>query len=210
MAATDSFVHLHLHTEYSLLDGAVKIKDLMKKVVKQKMPAVAMTDHGNMFGAIEFYQAAHAAGVKPIIGCEVYLQPPPEYDKKKVTKGKISTHLTLLCENNTGYANLMKLVTRGHLDGQYYGKPLVTKQDLADCSEGLICLSGCISGEINLFLQNDQPDKARESLKEFLEIYGREHFYLEIHDHGLEVQKKCRDGLLEFAVDEDLKVVAAN
>jgi len=212
MAATpyDSFVHLHLHTEYSLLDGAVRIKKLVEKVAKLKMPAVAMTDHGNLYGAIEFYQQAHKAGVKPIIGCEVYLDPPEQFDKKKVSSGKISTHLTLLCENNKGYENLMRLVSRGHLDGMYYGKPRVTKEDLTDCSEGIICLSGCISSEINLFIQNDQTDLARESLDSFLEIYGRDNFYLEVHDHGLEIQKKCRDQLIEFAVEKNLKLVAAN
>jgi len=125
-----NFVHLHLHTEYSLLDGAVRIKNLMERAVELGMPAVAMTDHGNLFGTIEFYKAAKKAGINPIIGCEMYLAPGSMEDKKKVAGKKISSHLTLLAKNSVGYHNLVKLVSKGHLEGMYY-KPRIDKEQLA-------------------------------------------------------------------------------
>ena len=176
-SAKEPFVHLHLHTEYSLLDGAVRIKDLMAKCAKLGMPAVAMTDHGNLYGAIEFYQAAVAEGIKPIIGCEIYLAPTSMYEKKDIPGHKRSYHLTLLAKNETGYSNLVKLVSHAHLDGKYY-KPRIDKEHLKKWSEGIICLSGCITGEINHHIQNDQLDLARESLQSFIDIYGKEDFYL--------------------------------
>ena len=209
-ADSDSFVHLHQHTEYSLLDGAIRIKDLVARAAKLKMPAVAMTDHGNLFGAIDFYQGCQKAGIKPIFGCEIYLEPPAAYDKKKNPKGKISTHLTLLCENNVGYHNLMRLVSRGHLEGMYYGKPRVTHADVEEFAEGLICLSGCISGETNLYILNDQPDKARETVGWLVKTFGKSNVYLEIHDHGFEKQKQCTAELIKIGEEMDLPMVAAN
>src|SRR6056297_2474769 len=138
----ESFVHLHLHTEYSTLDGAVRCKEVTKRAAELGMPAVAMTDHGNLFGAIEFYQAAHKAGVKPILGCEIYLAPESMAHKSEVPGRKRATHLTLLAENNTGWANLVQLVTKGHLHGLYYGKPRVDREVLRAHAEGIICLSG--------------------------------------------------------------------
>ncbi|MGI8603871.1 MAG: DNA polymerase III subunit alpha [Verrucomicrobiales bacterium] len=205
----DSFVHLHLHTEYSLLDGMVRSKDLMKRAKKLGMPAVAMTDHGNLFGAIDFYQNAEKAGLKPIIGCEIYLAAGSMHEKREIPGRKTNTHLTLLASSEQGYSNLVKLVSRAHLEGFYY-KPRVDKACLAEFSRDLICLSGCLNSEINEFIQQDQPDIARRSLGEFREIFGAENFYLELHDHGLEAQAKCNRQLLSFAREFGLRSVAAN
>ncbi len=219
--AADPFIHLHLHTEYSLLDGAVRIDDLMKKAQRSKMPAVAMTDHGNVFGAIDFYLEAKAAGIKPIIGCEAYLTPPGirmTERKGEVEGGQVNglpgmkkrnSHLTLLASSNAGWSNLMKLVSKGHLDGMYY-KPRVDKECLHEHREGIIALSGCIMGEINQFIQAGNLDAARRSIGEFIDIYGRDNFYLEMHDHGLEQQHLCNAQLMEFAKEFDLGLVAAN
>ncbi len=207
--ADSSFVHLHLHTQYSLLDGAVRIKDLIKKALGYGMPAVAMTDHGNMFGAIEFYAAAKKAGIKPIVGCEVYLAPGSMRDKKASSAKEAASHFTLLAKNAVGYQNLIKLCTAGFLDGYYY-KPRVDKELLARHSEGLIALSGCLKGEVNGYLMADQHTKARESMASFRDIFAPGDFYVELHDHGMEVQHKCNRGLIELAREFDLPLVAAN
>ena len=205
----DSFVHLHLHTEYSLLDGAVRIPELMKRAKALNMPAVAMTDHGNLFGAIEFYTEAKKAGVKPIIGCEAYLAPGSMLDKKDVTGRKRNSHLTLLAATNEGYANLVKLTTAAHLDG-FYHKPRVDKDALAKYAKGLICLSGCISGEVNEFIQQDRLSEARQSIGEFKDIFGAENFYLEMHNHGMHAQQKCLLQMRKFGEEFGLRTVASN
>jgi len=204
----DSFVHLHLHTEYSLLDGMVRAGEAAKRARELGMPAVAMTDHGNLFGAVEFYLAAKKAGVKAIIGCEVYVAPAAKALRKDVPGRKHANHLTLLAANETGYSNLVKLVSRAHLDGQYY-KPRTDREDLHAFREGLICLSGCLVGEVNEFIQQDQLEKARESIGWYRETFG-EDYYLELHDHGLEAQTKCNRQLLKFAREFGIKPVAAN
>ena len=206
---SDSFVHLHLHTENSFLDGAIRIGSLVEKVAKLKMPAVAMTDHGNLFGAIELYQKAAKFGVKPIIGCEVYVAPTEKHLRKEIPGHKKNYHLTLLAKNEIGYQNLVRLVSRAHLDGFYY-KPRTDKADLATYSEGIICLSGCISSEVNYFLRDNQIDKARDSMQSLIDIYGKDHLYVELHDHGLEAQDHVRPYLLEFSEHFGLKPVAAN
>ncbi|MEZ5329424.1 MAG: DNA polymerase III subunit alpha [Verrucomicrobiales bacterium] len=203
------FVHLHLHTEYSLLDGAVRIKKLMERASELKMPAVAMTDHGNLFGTIDFFKNAQKVGIKPIIGCEVYLAPGSMDDKQKIAGRKNASHLTLLAKNTVGYHNLVKLVSKAHLEGMYY-KPRIDKEQLAKFSEGIICLSGCINGEVNQFIQTDQIDLARKSLEEFIAIYGKDDLYLEMHNHGMEMQHKCNAQLQQFGADYGLKMVAAN
>ncbi len=205
------FVHLHLHTEYSTLDGAIRIKDLMAKAREYRMPAVAMTDHGNLYGAIEFYQAAKKNGIKPIIGCEIYLTPPgvPLTQKSKKVGQRRNSHLTVLAQNAKGFENLSKLVSVAHLEGFYY-KPRVDKETLAKYSEGLIVLSGCITGEINQFIQDDMIEEARKSVQSFVDIFGKERFFLEIHDHGMEAQHKSTAQLVKFAEEFDLKLVAAN
>ncbi len=206
---SDSFVHLHLHTEYSLLDGAVRIDALMKRVKELNMPAVAMTDHGNLYGAIDFYMAAKKAKVKSIVGCEAYLAPGSMMDKNEVTGRKRSSHLTLLAASNEGFDNLSKLITKGHLDGQWY-KPRVDKDALREHAKGLICLSGCINGEINEFLLSDRKDEAEKSLQEFRDIFGPENFYLEMADHGMEQQRRSNRQMIEWSKQYGLKTVATN
>lgn len=174
------------------------------------MPAVAMTDHGNLFGAIEFYQACLKVGVKPILGCEIYLAPGKLEEKKEVPGRKRSCHMTLLAETTEGWGNLQKLVSLGHLEGLYYGKPRVDREALRKYSKGIICLSGCISGPVNEWLRADDFEKARETMVELIDIYGRENLYVEIHNHDLEPQRKVTPGLLKLAEEFDLKPVAAN
>jgi DNA polymerase III subunit alpha len=204
----DSFVHLHLHTEYSLLDGSIRMKDLMKKAAEFGMPAVAITDHGNLFGAIEFYQEAQRTGVKPIIGCEVYVAPGSHKDRPP-TRRDSAYHFTLLAENETGYRNLVKLVTAAHLDGFHYA-PRIDKEMLAARSAGLIGLSGCLAGEINSAIQADNIQKAKQSAVEYRDILGAENFFLELHDHGMEEQRKCNAALVHMARDLGVGLVAAN
>jgi len=204
----DSFVHLHLHTEYSLLDGSIRMKELMKKAAEFGMPAVAMTDHGNLFGAIEFYQEAQRAGVKPIIGCEVYVSPGSHKDRPP-SRRESAYHFTLLAKNDTGYHNLVKLVTAAHLDGFHYA-PRIDKEMLAARSDGLIGLSGCLAGEINSAIQANNIEKAKQSAAEYRDILGAENFFLELHDHGMEEQKLCNAALVHMARDLGIALVAAN
>jgi DNA polymerase III subunit alpha len=207
---SDSFVHLHLHTEYSLLDGMIRTDKLAKRASEFGMPAVAMTDHGNLFGAIEFYQACKKAKVKPIMGCEIYLAPGKIEEKRDLVGRKRSTHMTLLARDAEGWQNLSKLVSLGHLEGLYYGKPRVDRDALARFSKGVTCLSGCISGPVNEWLLAGDEDKARETLAELRDIYGQEHTWVEIHNHGLEPQQRVTPGLLRLAKDLNLRPVAAN
>jgi DNA polymerase III subunit alpha len=206
---SDSFVHLHLHTEYSLLDGAVRIRDLMEKAVTYGMPAVAITDHGNMYGAIEFYVAAEKAGIKPIIGCEVYMAAGSMSDKGASSARDAAFHFTLLAKDAEGYNNLVKLVSAAHLDGFHY-KPRIDKQLLAQHSSGLIGLSGCLKGEINTAIQAGDLKKAQRTAGEFAEILGQGNFYLELQDHSIEAQRLCNQALLEMAKSLDLPLVATN
>jgi len=206
--ARDSFVHLHLHTEYSLLDGSIRMKELMKKAAEFKMPAVAMTDHGNLFGAIEFYQEALRAGVKPIIGCEAYIAPGSHKDRPPSRRDS-AYHITLLAENETGYRNLVKLITTAHLDGFHYA-PRIDKELLTQRSAGLIGLSGCLAGEINSAIQANNIEKAKQSAAEYRDILGSENFFIELHDHGIEAQRTCNRVLPQIARDLGVGLVAAN
>lgn len=204
-----SFVHLHTHTEFSLLDGAILTNKMCKLCVDQGMPAIAMTDHGNMYGAIEFYQNAKKEGIKPILGCEVYLAPFSLLDKKAYPGRKIATHLTLLAENETGWKNLVKLVTRGHLEGMYY-KPRVDREALREFHEGIIAMTGCLGGPVNEWLLLDQVDKARETLAELADIFGKGNLFVELQDHGDPLQKKVLPLLVGLARELDLPLVATN
>jgi len=204
----DSFVHLHLHTEYSLLDGAVRMKELMEKAAGMKMPAVAITDHGNLHGAIEFYQAATDAGIKPIIGVEAYMAPGSIKDRPN-SQRDAAYHFTLLARDETGYRNLVKLMSIAHLEGMHY-KPRIDKELLAAHSAGLIGMSACLKGEINMAIQADQFDKARASAATFRDIFGAENFFLEMHDHGIEAQRKCNRVLPKIGQEFGLGLVAAN
>ncbi|MFZ4115821.1 MAG: DNA polymerase III subunit alpha [Chthoniobacterales bacterium] len=207
---TIPFVHLHLHSEYSMLDGAIRIDDLIKKAVEFQMPAVALTDHGNLFGAIEFYQKATAAGIKPLIGCEIYVAPGSMHEKKSNNHGKDTAyHLTLLATNDIGYHNLIKLSTAAHLEGFYY-KPRVDKKLLAEHAEGLIALSGCLKGEINVALSGGDFEKARALTQEYRSIFGKENFFIELSDHGIEAQRRNRAPLIQLAKEFELGLVATN
>ncbi|HEX4640514.1 MAG TPA: DNA polymerase III subunit alpha [Chthoniobacterales bacterium] len=205
---SDSFVHLHLHTEYSFLDGAVRMKELMKKAKEFGMPAVAITDHGNLHGAIEFYQAATSAGIKPIIGCEAYMAPGTMKDRP-TNQRDAAYHFTLLAKDEAGYRNLVKMISTAHLDGFHY-KPRIDKELLSKHSAGLIGLSGCLKGEINMAIQSDNLAKARQSVADFRDILGAENFFLEMHDHGIEVQQKCNEILPRLGKEFGLGLVAAN
>ncbi len=167
----DSFVHLHLHTEYSLLDGAIRMRELMKKAAEYDMPAVAMTDHGNLFGAIEFYQEAERAGIKPIIGCEAYIAP-KSHKEKGTSLREAAYHFTLLAENEIGYRNLVKLVTTAHLDGFHY-RPRIDKELLAAHSSGLIGLSGCLASDVISALPANNVHKATAAAAEYRDFLGK-------------------------------------
>jgi len=204
----DSFVHLHLHTEYSLLDGAIRIKELMKKAAEFKMPAVAVTDHGNLYGAIEFYQEAQRAGVKPIIGCEAYIAPRSHKDRPNSMR-ESAYHFTLLVRDETGYHNLVKLISTAHLDGFHY-RPRIDKELLAQHSAGLIGLSGCLASEVNSAIQANKIDIAKQSAAEYRDILGADNFFMEMHDHGMEEQRQCNCVLPKIAKDLGVGLVAAN
>lgn len=204
----DSFVHLHLHTEYSLLDGAVRMKELMKKAVEFGMPAVAVTDHGNLFGAIEFYQEAKHAGVKPIIGCEAYVAPRSHKEKANSLR-EAAYHFTLLAQDDSGYRNLVKLISTANLDGFHY-RPRIDKELLAQHSAGLIGLSGCLAGEVNSAIQANHIHKAKQAAAEYRDILGAENFFIELHDHGIEEQRQCNRVLPQIAKDLGVGLVAAN
>lgn len=207
---SDSFAHLHVHTEYSTLDSTVRTEELVARAAELGMPAVAMTDHGNLYAAVEFYQNATKAGVKPILGCEIYLAPCSLYDKKETPDRKDSSHLTLLAKNETGWKNLVKLVTVGHLDGDYLGEPRVDREHLAKFSEGLICLSGCVNGAVNEWLHKNDLASARQEIIALREMFGADDFYLELNDQGLEIQHKANAHLRDFSADLGIKLVATN
>ncbi|HEY5915135.1 MAG TPA: DNA polymerase III subunit alpha [Verrucomicrobiae bacterium] len=209
MAHAD-FVHLHLHTEYSLLDGACRLDRLMDKAHDLKFPALAVTDHGVLCGAIDFYKAAREKGVKPIIGCEVYVAPGSRFEKKTSTGGRdVYHHLVLLAKDEVGYRNLIRLVTAAHLEGYYY-KPRIDKELLSAHKQGLVALSGCLASEIPEAIQNDQLSKAREAIDWFKQTFSADDFYLELQNHGLPEQAKVNRHLVAWARDFGLKLVATN
>jgi DNA polymerase-3 subunit alpha len=182
LSVVKGFAHLHLHTQYSLLDGANKISRLMPKLKKMGLESVAMTDHGNMFGAVDFYKAARKEDLRPIIGCEVYVAPRSRLERAAVAAADYeragNNHLILLAMNQTGYANLSRLVSQSYKDGFYY-KPRIDKEILREWNEGLICLSGCLAGEVATAITADRLDKAREAIEEYSRIFG-DRYYLEI------------------------------
>src|SRR5215471_10778277 len=209
MAHAD-FVHLHLHTEYSLLDGACRLDRLMERAHELKFPSIAITDHGVLYGAVDFYQAAREKGLKPIIGCEVYVAPGSRLDKKTASGGRdVYHHLVLLAKDEAGYKNLIRLVTAAHLDGYYY-KPRIDKELLAARKEGLLALSGCLASEIPEAIQKDQLGKARDAIDWFKQTLGPENFYLELQNHGIPEQAKVNRQLIAWAKEFGLKLVATN
>ena len=203
------FVHLHNHTEYSLLDGACRIPELISKAVEYKMPALAITDHGNLFGAIDFYRQAEKAGVKPIIGCEVYVAPKSRFEKVAHGIREASFHLILLAKDTAGYKNLIKLSSAGYLEGFYY-RPRVDKKLLAECSEGIIALSGCLKGEISHLIQSDLITQAKRVAGEFQALFGKENFFLELSNQGIEGQEKVIQEMRSIGQELSIPLVATN
>src|SRR5215813_12637169 len=202
-----SFVHLHLHSGFSLLDGACDHDTLAQTAAKYKMPAVAVTDHGNLFGAIGFYEASNKAGVKPIIGCEMYVAKTSRHDRDPAN-GR-PNHLIVLCENEKGYQNLVKLVSKGYLEGFYY-KPRIDKELLREHSEGLIGLSACLNGEVSANVLAGRIEQAERAASEYQDIFGKGRFFLEIHDHGLEKQRKIIPDVLKISERTGIRAVATN
>jgi DNA polymerase-3 subunit alpha len=204
-----NFVHLHLHTQYSLLDGAIKIDDLMTLAREYRMPALAITDHGNMFGAIEFYQAAYKYGIKPILGCELYLAPRSRFEKSAKGGSEASYHLILLVKDYHGYQNLLKLVTAGYLEGFYY-RPRVDQELLEKYNEGLIALSGCIHGEISQLLSIGDKEKAIKRAQCYQQIFDNRRFFLEIQENKVPEQEKVNQDLVKLGQDLSIPLVATN
>jgi DNA polymerase-3 subunit alpha len=207
MGQTGDFVHLHLHTDYSLLDGACEIKRLVERVKALNMPAVAVTDHGNIFGAADFYHAANSAGIKPILGCELYIC--RKDDHRAPPEGDTYNHLCVLAENDEGYRNLVKITSEASLHGFYY-KPRISKKFLAEHSKGLIALSGCLKGEVAELLMEGKYDAARNVAASYREIFGNENFFLEIQDQGLEMEHRIRPDLLRLNSETGIPLVATN
>ena len=220
MSSIDRFVHLHVHTQYSLLDGANKIPPLMKKVRETGMQAVAMTDHGNLFGAIEFYQAARKEGIKPIIGCEVYITPRSRHERREIhfmgegphhgrKINNASFHLILLAQNEIGYKNLLKIVSLSHIEGFYF-RPRVDFELLSRYHEGIIALSGCLKGQIAYMLTRGDDETAYATAGVFQDIFGKENFFLEVQANGLDDQVRANREIIKMARAMDLPLVATN
>jgi DNA polymerase-3 subunit alpha len=214
----DSFVHLHVHTEYSMLDGAARLKDLFKEAAAMGMPALAMTDHGNVFGAYDFYKQARAAGIKPIIGMEAYLAPGSRFERKRAhlvgassddNVGEMYTHMTLLAEDTAGMHNLFRLASLASLEGYYY-KPRVDRDLLQTYAKGIIATTGCPSGEVNRLLQQGRYDAAKKAAADYRDIFGPENFYCELMDHGIDIERRHRDDLIKLAKELRLPFVATN
>jgi len=218
-SSPDSFVHLHVHTEYSMLDGAARIGDLVAEVARQEMPAIAMTDHGNVFGAFDFYKQATKVGVKPIIGIEAYVAPESRHEKKRVqwasggeddvSGGGAYTHMTILAENNQGLANLFRLSSLASLEGYYY-KPRMDRELLAKYSDGLIATTGCPGGEIQTRLRMGNYREALRAASDYRDIFGAANFYLEVMDHGIDVETRVKDDLLKLGKELKLPFLATN
>jgi DNA polymerase-3 subunit alpha len=209
MKRHSEFVHLHVHTQYSLLDGANSIEGLAQRAAEYRMPALAVTDHGNLFGAIQFYQAAMQAGVKPIIGCEMYIAPKSRKDRETHGVHHGCYHLLLLASNLAGYRNLIKLVSAAHLEGFYY-RPRIDKELLQQHHEGIIGLSGCLRSEIPTLLSQDRVQDAVTAAGEFTEIFGKDHFFIEIQHNGIEEQYRVNRSLIDLAKRLDLGLTATN
>ncbi|ABX40722.1 DNA polymerase III subunit alpha [Lachnoclostridium phytofermentans] len=204
-----SFTHLHVHTEFSLLDGSGKIKEMAAQAKKLGMDALAITDHGVMYGVIDFYRACLAEGIKPIIGCEVYVAPNSRFDKEGSASEERYHHLVLLAENDIGYHNLIKIVSRGFTEGFYY-KPRVDHELLKEYSEGIIALSACLAGEVAVMLRRNFFEEAKASALKLQEIFGAGNFFLELQDHGYPEQKSVNQGLLRISEETNIPLVATN
>ena len=204
-----AFTHLHVHTEYSLLDGSNKIKEYVKRVKELGMDSAAITDHGVMYGVIEFYKEAVAAGINPIIGCEVYVAPRSRFDRELTGGEDRYYHLVLLAENNTGYANLVKIVSRGFTEGYYY-RPRVDMEVLQEFHEGIIALSACLAGEVQRYIQKGLVDEAKKVARRYEDCFGKGNFFLELQDHGIPAQQMVNSTLLAMSKELDISLVATN
>ncbi len=204
-----AFTHLHVHTEYSLLDGSCKIKELTARAKELGMDSMAITDHGVMYGVIDFYRAAREAGIKPIIGCEVYVTSGSRFDRELAGGEDRYYHLVLLAENNQGYQNLMKIVSKGFVDGFYY-KPRVDYEILREYHEGVIALSACLAGEVQRYIGRGQYEKGKEAALHYQQIFGEGNFFLELQDHGIPMQKTVNQGLVRMSEETGIELVATN
>ncbi len=204
-----AFTHLHVHTEYSLLDGSSKIKELAARAKALGMDSMAITDHGVMYGVIDFYKAAKEVGIKPILGCEVYVSPGSRFDRETVSGEDRYYHLVLLAENLTGYQNLIKIVSKGFVDGFHY-RPRVDYEILKEYHEGIICLSACLAGEVQRYLERGLYQQGKEAALKYQEIFGKGNFFLELQDHGIMAQKTVNQALLRLSKELDMELVATN
>ncbi len=204
-----AFTHLHVHTEYSLLDGSSKIKELAARAKELGMDSLAITDHGVMYGVIDFYRACREVGIKPIIGCEIYVSPGSRFDRETVNGEDRYYHLVLLAENNQGYQNLMKIVSKGFVEGFYY-KPRVDYEVLEQYHEGIIATSACLAGEIPRYLMRGMYEEAKRSALHYQEIFGRHNFFLELQDHGIPAQRQVNQGILRLSKELGIDLVASN
>ncbi|MCL2865675.1 MAG: DNA polymerase III subunit alpha [Lachnospiraceae bacterium] len=209
MQSTPNFTHLHVHTEYSLLDGSNKIKEYISRVKELGMNSAAITDHGAMYGVIEFYKEAKAAGIKPIIGCEVYVAPSSRFDREVSGGEERYHHLVLLAENNQGYANLMKIVSIGYVEGFYY-RPRVDKEVLRKYSAGLIALSACLAGEVQRLITRGLVEEAKKAALAYRDIFGADHYFLEMQDHGISEQRLVNQTLLSMSEELEIALVVTN
>ena len=204
-----AFTPLHVHTEYSLLDGSGKIPELIQRAKDLGQTALAVTDHGVMYGVIDFYKAAKAAGIKPILGCEIYVTPGSRFDRDNKKGEARYYHLILLAENNEGYENLTKIVSRGFVDGFYY-KPRVDFETLREFSKGIIASSACLAGEVARNLAVNRYEDAKEAALRYRDIFGADNFFLELQDHGLGVQKAVNQQLIQLSHDTGIPLIATN
>ena len=204
-----AFTHLHVHTEYSLLDGSNKIKEYVRRVKELGMDSAAITDHGVMYGVIDFYKACRAEGIRPILGCEVYVAPNSRFDKELTGGDDRYYHLVLLAENNTGYNNLTRIVSRGFTEGYYY-KPRVDMELLQEFHEGIIALSACLAGEVQRYITKGLYDEAKKTALKYQACFGKGNYFLELQDHGLPEQKMVNTALLQMSKELDIPLVATN
>ncbi|MGZ6827523.1 MAG: PHP domain-containing protein, partial [Mycobacteriales bacterium] len=216
---SDSFVHLHVHTEYSMLDGAARLDDLFKRTAELGMPAIAMTDHGNVFGAYDFWKKSKAHGIKPIIGVEAYVAPGSRFDKTRhrwgaggeddISGGGAYTHMTMLSTSTKGMHALFRLASLASLEGYYY-KPRMDKELLAEHAVDMIGTTGCPSGEIQTYLRMGEYEKAKRSAGEFRDIFGADNFFCELMDHGLEIERRPQKDLIRLAKEMGIPFIATN
>lgn len=205
---TADFVHLHVHSEYSLLDGASRLENLVQRAVEYEMPSIAITDHGVMYGVVDFYKLAKKAGINPVIGCELYMAPRSRFDKEAHIDDTLH-HLVLLAENNQGYKNLVSIVSKAYMDGFYY-KPRADKELLTQHNQGIIGLSACLAGEIPRLILNDNYEQAKKTACEYREIFGKDNYFLEMMEHHLPDQRVVNEALRKLSQETGIPLVVTN